>query len=430
MKRLFFLIAACLSLIAAGGCRNGASGSDPEADTRHAAQVDSLMQQLSIHEKVAQLFVITISREPDEETVALQDSLIRDYGVGGLIIMRGPIGPFVERMNELQSMAALPLLVATDAEWGAAMRFAEYLPYPRQRILGRLEGRRAERLIYRMGRNVGHELRDLGIYVNYAPVADACPDPYDPSDGQRSFGSDPDMVGAYCTAYMQGMQDEGIYACAKHYPGHGATRVDSHFKMPVVLYDRARLDSVELAPFQTLIDRGVAMIMVAHMSIPAIDSTGVPMSISSACMNGLLRGEQGFQGVVITDAVGMQGVAAGRTPLEVNTSVYRAGSDMILMPDDVKLSIDAIADSVTTGIWPLEELDAKVRKVLTLKARAGFFDEGFDPQIRDLDAKVAQARHRDSTLQARIDRALSRSSRPYIEPVGGDRTLVLDKGGK
>ena len=422
MKKL--LLAVILSAVLAASCR------DNSADLRHQAQVDALMQQLSIREKVAQLFVIEISREPSEETMALQDSLIRDYGVGGVIIMRGPIGPFIERMNELQGMAQLPLLVATDAEWGAAMRFAEYLPYPRQRILGRLEGRRAGRLIYQMGRNVGRELRDLNIYVNYAPVADACPDPYVPSDGQRSFGSDPVMVGNYATAYMRGMQDEGIYACGKHYPGHGATTVDSHFEMPVVLFGRARLDSVELAPFQRLIDEGVAMMMVAHMSIPAIDPTGVPMSISAPCMKDLLRGEQGFKGAVITDAVGMQGVAAGRSPLEVNTAVYRAGSDMILMPDDVMLSIDAMTDSVTSGVWPLEELDAKVRQVLTLKARAGFFDEGYSPIVRDLDQKIADARQRDSLLQARITRELARSSKPYIEPVGGDKTLVLDKAGK
>jgi beta-glucosidase-like glycosyl hydrolase len=401
-----------------------------QQELRHTAQVDSLMQQLSIREKVAQLFILEISREPSDSTRALQDSLIRDYGVGALIIMRGPIHPFVDRMNELQAMADLPLLVATDAEWGAAMRFAEYLPYPRQRILGRMEGRRAEKLLYQMGRNVGQELRDLNIYVNYAPVVDVCPDSYDKSDGQRSFDSDPERVGRFAAAYMHGMQDEGVYSCAKHYPGHGATRVDSHYAMPVVLYDRAQFDSVGLVPFQRLIDEGVAMIMVAHMSIPAIDSTGVPMSISAPCMKDLLRGEQGFDGVVITDAVGMQGVAAGRTPLEVNTAVYRAGSDMILMPEDIKCSIDAIADSVETGVWPLEELDAKVRKVLELKARAGFFDQGFDPQVRDLDRKIAEARHRDSTLLIRIGRALERSSRPYIEPVFGDRTLVLDKAGK
>ena len=147
-------------------------------------------------------------------------------------------------------------------------------------------------------------------------------------------------------------------------------------------------------------------------------------------MKDLLCGEQGFRGTVITDAVGMQGVAAGRSPLEVNTAVYRAGSDMILMPDDVKLSIDAIADSVETGVWPLEELDAKVRKVLELKARAGFFDEGFDPQVRDLDRKIAEARERDSTLLVQIARALRKSSKPEIVPVGGDATLVLDKAGK
>ena len=421
-SRLFLAILLC-SLIATG-CAGDA------ADVRHQAQVEALMQKLSVREKVGQLIVLTISREPDEETVARQDSLISDYGVGNLIIMRGPIGPFVERMNELQSLAKLPLLVATDAEWGAAMRFAEYLPYPRQRILGRLEGPRAKRLIYKMGRNVGRELRDLNIYVNYAPVADACPDPYDQSDGQRSFGGDPTLVAEYTAAYMHGLQDEGVYACAKHYPGHGATSVDSHYEMPVVLYDRDRLDSVELVPFRHLIDEGIAMVMICHMSIPAIDSTGVPMSISAPCMQGLLRGEQGFRGTVITDAVGMQGVAAGRTPLEVNLAVYRAGADMILMPDEIPATIAAIADSVVCGVWPQEELDAKVRRVLQMKACAGFFDEGYDPQVRDLDQKIADARRRDSTLQVRIARALRRSRQPDITPIGTDRTLVLDKGGQ
>lgn len=427
MKKTFLplvFIATCLL----AACQDNDAESIRLAEARHAAQVDSLMQRLSVREKVAQLFVMEISREPSEETMARQDSLIRDYGVGGAIIMRGPIAPFIDRMNQLQGMARLPLLVATDAEWGAAMRFAEYLPYPRQRLLGRLEGRRGQKLIYEMGRNVGRELRDLNIYVNYAPVADACPDPYDPSDGQRSFSGDPKVVGDFTVAYMHGMQDEGIYACAKHYPGHGSTTVDSHYEMPVVLYDRARLDSIELAPFQQLINEGVAMIMVAHMSIPAIDSTGVPMSISAPCMKGLLREEQGFRGLVITDAVGMQGVAAGRTPFEVNLAVYRAGSDMILMPDEEMRSIDAIADSVSTGVWPMEELDTKVRKVLEMKARAGFFDEGYSPVVTDLDRKIAEARQRDSTLQVRIARALARSRQPEIEPIGGDRTLVLDKG--
>lgn len=418
----FLLFACLLGTLTVAGC------TDKAADARHEAQVEALVQQLSVREKVAQLIVLEISREPDDETRARQDSLVRDWGVGNLIVMRGPIGPFVERLNELQSLAQLPLLVATDAEWGAAMRFSEYLPYPRQRILGRLEGRRALRLLYQMGRNVGRELRDLNIYVNYAPVVDVCPDPYDPSDGQRSFCGDPALVAAYSAAYMHGMQDEGIYACAKHYPGHGATTVDSHFQMPVVELDRAQLDSVGLVPFQHLINEGIAMVMVAHMSIPALDLTGVPMSISAPCMKGLLREEQGFQGTVITDAVGMQGVAAGRTPLEVNLAVYRAGADMILMPDDIPATITAIADSVACGAWPMEELDAKLRKVLMMKARAGFFDEGFDPQVRDLDQKISAARHRDSTLQIRIERALRRSSQPEITPIGTDRTLVLDKG--
>ena len=422
MKRSI-LLTLLFAVLLTAGCTDRR-----DAEARHQAQVEAILQQLTVPQKVAQLIILEISRNPEDETLLLQDSLIRDYGVGNLIIMRGPIRPFVERMNELQAMAPLPLLVATDAEWGAAMRFAEYLPYPRQRILGRLEGRQAKRLIYKMGRNVGQELRDLNIYVNYAPVADACPDPYDKSDGQRSFSGDPFVVADYATAYMHGMQDEGIYACAKHYPGHGSTTVDSHYEMPVVLYDRERLDSVELVPFKRLIDEGIAMVMICHMSIPAIDSTGVPMSISAPCMKGMLRDEQGFQGTVITDAVGMQGVAAGRTPLEVNLAVYRAGADMILMPDDIVSTIEAISDSVSTGVFPQEELDAKVRKVLLMKARAGFFDKGYSPIVTDLDQKIAVARRRDSTLQVRIARALLRSSQPAIIPLDGDRTLVLDKG--
>ena len=395
---------------------------------RHDHQVDSVMQTLSIREKVAQLFMIEVSRFPSERTKAYQDSLIKEFGIGGIILMRGPIGQFIERKNELQSASAIPLLVSTDAEWGAAMRFQEYRPYPRQALLGRIE--KGEKLLYRMGRNVGAELRDLGIHMNLAPVADICPDPYNESDGQRSFGGDRELVASYACAYMKGMQDEGVFSCAKHYPGHGDTYVDSHYALPVLPFDRHRLDSLEFYPFKRLIDEGIESIMVAHLSIPAIDSTGVPMSISSKCMVDLLRGEQGFKGLIMTDAVGMKGVAEGRSAVEVNTLVYKAGSDLILMPDDVKESICAIADSVETGVWSEEELNAKVRRVLELKARAGLFDRDYNPIVDNLDEKISRAARRDSTLQVEISKAMARSRKPPITPIGQDGTLVLDRAGK
>lgn len=399
-----------------------------DRDKRIAGQVDSILGTLSIREKVAQLFMIEVSRFPSEKTVAYQDSLVREYGIGGIILMKGPVGQFIDRKNQLQSLSRIPLLVSTDAEWGAAMRFDEYLPYPRQALLGRIED--GEDLIYRMGRNVGAELRDLGIHMNLAPVADICPDPYNASDGQRSFGADRELVASYASAYMRGMQDGGTMCCAKHYPGHGDTYVDSHYALPVLPFDRKRLDSLELYPFLRLIHEGIESVMVAHLSIPAIDSTGVPMSISSRCMVDLLREEQGFEGLIMTDAVGMKGVAEGRSAVEVNTLVYKAGSDIILMPGDVKKSIEAIADSVKAGVFPLEELDAKVRRVLTLKAKAGLLDRGYDPIVKGLEKKIARARRRDGRLQRKLRRAMDKSTKPVIYPLGADGTLVLDRAGK
>ena len=386
------------------------------------------MDGMSVRDKVAQLFVIEISRDPSDSTKAWQDSVVATYGIGGAILMRGPIEPFIERVNELQAESLIPILISTDAEWGAAMRFQEYRPYPRQMQLGRIK--HAERLVYRMGRNVAHELRDLGIYVNYAPVADVGPDSLNLMYDQREFSNDPHAAADLCTAYMKGMQDGGIYACGKHYPGHGDTEVDSHLDLPVLRFDRARMDSIELVPFGKMINNGLEMMMIAHLSIPSVDSIGIPMSISEKCIKKLLRGEQGFKGVVITDAVGMKGLSDGsRNAVEINTAVYRAGSDFILMPDMVVESIEAITDSVNVGTFPLSELDEKVHRVLMLKARAGFFDKDFDPCVRDLERKIKAAERRDTRLQRRMLRAIESSSNPLLESATEDGTLVLDKPG-
>lgn len=396
-----------------------------EDSLRHVSQVDSLMQRLSVKEKVAQLFIIEISRFPDKNTKEFHKMLVENYGIGSLILMKGPVKQFIDHVNQLQAASDIPLLVAVDAEWGAAMRFPEYCPYPRQALLGRMENRAD--LMYQMGRNVGRELKDLNILINLAPVADVCADPYNKAESQRSFGGDPDLVAEYASAYMKGMQDEGIYACGKHYPGIGDSYVDSHYALPVIRHSREHLDTVDLYPYRRLIEEGMEMVMIGHFCIPDIDSTGVPMSISRECIDQVLKKDQEFKGVVITDALPMKGIARGKTALKANLAVYRGGADMILMPSDVIKTIGAIADSVSTGAFPIEELDAKVRKVLDLKARAGYFDEGFSAQVTDLDRKISEALTRDTALVFKMEKAMAESSKPKIRAWGRDRTLLLDR---
>ncbi len=417
MKRIFSLLFAGLMIL-----------SNNSIAQTHEAQVEQIMSNLSLREKVAQLFVIEISRNPSEKTRARQDSLVREYGIGNVIVMRGSILEFSKRMNELQSMSKIPIMVATDAEWGAAMRFQEYLAYPRQAQLNRIENG-AEELLYRMGLNVGRELKDLNIYVNYAPVADVS-SPDNPSDSQRSFSADPQRVAILADAYMRGLQDAGIYACGKHYPGHGGTTVDSHYEMPIIEQTREYLDTVDLLPYQKMISNGLEMIMIGHFSVPSIDPSGVPMSISPLCINNLLKEEMGFKGVVITDAIPMKGLSKDLTPLEANLAVYKAGADMLLMPLDAMKSIDAITDSLKAGVFSIEDLDKRVRKVLMLKARAGFFQSGYSVQVKDVEKKIAAAKRRDARLIRKMKKRILKSKMPYIDPVGEDKTLLLDQAGK
>jgi beta-glucosidase-like glycosyl hydrolase len=398
---------------------------------RHKAQVEAALSKMSVRQKVAQLFIVELSRNPSPATRAYQDSLVGYYGLGNVILMEGSIKHFLQRMDELQAIAQIPIMVAVDGEWGAAMRFPEYLPYPRQAQLSRIE-KNGEKLLYKMGRNVGKELKDINVMVNYAPVADVSKH-YMETGALRTLSDDPRQVSLWMTAYMKGMQDAGIYACGKHYPGHGGTTVDSHFALPVIMNSKAYMDTVDLYPFKNLIDNGVEMMMLAHISVPAIDPSGVPMSISPILINDVLRGEQGFKGVVITDAIAMAGLTnESRTPVEAVMAVYKAGSDMLLMPDEPIKCIEALTKAVESGELPMEELDNKVRKVLMLKARVGYLEDGYSSKVKNLDHKIAAARRRDFRLIKKMRRLMKQSTKPHadLKPRGQDVTLIFDKAGK
>ena len=372
----------------------------PSAERR----AEALLEGMTVRQKVAQLVIVHNNGSEKPERAALLDTLIAQ-GLGGLIWMDGPVAPLVEQTERLQLASAVPLLVTVDAEWGLSMRCPEYLKFPKQGELALLED--APKQAYAMGRAIAAELRDVGIHANFAPVVDINTNPEVQVLGLRAFGSDPEEVATLALAYERGMREGGILTSAKHFPGHGEASVDSHRSLPVLELDRARLDSVELRPFRELIAAGVPMVMIGHLSVPALDPTGTPASISRPIITGVLKGEMGFDGIVITDALEMRGLLNGRDSCEVVLEAFRAGADILLMPKDAQGAIDLITEAVERGDVPLPLLDEKVRKMLRLKAALGLLERKYDPRVKDLDTKVAAARQRDSVLIA--------SFRPRIE---------------
>ena len=319
------------------------------SQTLAAADVASLLSTMSRREKIAQLIVEAIDSKESPELRARQEGWIRE-GLGGLIVMDDGLADNIQMINELQTLARIPMLVSIDGEWGAAMRYYEYAAFPRAMQLGALTD---PALVEEAGRVIGEELRDLKIFANYAPVVDVNNNPGNPVINTRSFGENPAKVAEMGAAYMRGMQGAGVFGSAKHFPGHGDTDVDSHKGLPVLLFDRARLDSLELVPFRRLIDEGVAMVMVGHLSIPALDPTGTPASISKPIVTGLLRKEMGFDGIIITDALGMDGLAAAGD--DAARLAYDAGADILLMTEDAHRTIDVLEAAFRKG--ELDEAD-------------------------------------------------------------------------
>ena len=367
-----------------------------------AADVDSLLSTMSRREKIAQLIIEAIDSKESPELRARQEGWIRE-GLGGLIVMDDGLVDNIQMVNELQSLARIPMIVSIDGEWGAAMRYYEYAAFPRAMQLGALTD---TLLVEQAGRRIGEELHALKIFVNYAPVVDVNNNPANPVINTRSFGENPWKVARMGAAYLRGMQGAGVFGSAKHFPGHGDTDVDSHKGLPVLLFDRARLDSLELVPFRRLIAEGTAMVMVGHLSIPSLDSTGTPASISKPIVTGLLREKLGFDGIIITDALGMEGVAEGNANAAL--LAYQAGADILLMPQDTRETIDALDAAFRKGELDEADLNTRVRRVLQLKERAGMLAPGYSPMV-DTAGLVQRAKQPESEtlIQELCDRSMT-----------------------
>lgn len=396
--------------MAATVCCGGLFAQDP----------DSLLGTMTRREKIAQLIFEAIESQEDPALRARKEGWIRE-GLGGLIVMDDILADNMQMVNELQALARIPMLVSIDGEWGAAMRFYEYAAFPRAMQLGALSD---PSLVEAAGRVIGSELRDIKIFANYAPVVDVNNNPRNPVINTRSFGENPWKVAEMGAAYMRGMQAAGVFGSAKHFPGHGDTDVDSHKGLPVLLFDRVRLDSLELVPFRRLIAEGVAMVMVGHLSIPALDSTGTPASLSKPIVTGLLRNELGFQGVIITDALGMEGVAAAGD--DAALLAYEAGADILLMPRDTRHTIDALDAAFRRGELDERDLDARVRRVLALKEKAGMLAPDYSPFV-DTAGIAFRARRPESeaVIQELCDRSMTVVQGRLRRPLRLHRHLAL-----
>lgn len=341
----------------------------PIFDQSDTPWADSLLSTLSVEEKIGQLFMVAAysNRDAKHEKELLE--LVERYKIGGLIFFQG--GPIREAKmyNRLQAAAENPLLIGMDAEWGLGMRLDSTISFPRQMTLGAI---RDDSLIYAMGKEIARQSRRIGIHVNFAPVVDVNNNPKNPVINNRSFGEDKENVQRKGLAYMHGMQDNGVLANAKHFPGHGDTDTDSHYNLPVIKHDINRLRSVELYPYSKMFEEGLGSIMVAHLSIPALDSTPNRAStLSPNVVTSLLQEEMGFDGLIFTDALNMKGVSKFYEPGEVDLLAAKAGNDVLLFAEDVPKALDKIRDAIADGSYSEADLNRSVSKILKAKEWAG-----------------------------------------------------------
>jgi len=330
--------------------------------------VDSVYASMNDSQRLGQLFMVAAFSNSDRPDAKLE-RLVRDYHLGGLIFMKGSPVRQAQLTNHYQSMARVPLLIAMDAEWGLAMRLDSAIKYPYQMTLGAIAD---NRLIYEMGRQKALQAQRLGVHVSFSPVVDINNNPANPVISFRSFGENKYLVAEKGAAYMRGLQDNRILACAKHFPGHGDTDADSHYSLPVIKGTRKQLDTLELLPFKRLIREGVGSVMVAHLGVPALDTTSNrPSTLSPAVVQKLLKDELHFEGLVFTDALNMKGVADFYPAGEVDALALLAGNDVLLYSMDVPVAINRIFSAIEAGKIRWRDIEKRVKRILAVKYWVG-----------------------------------------------------------
>lgn len=348
----------------------------------------AMLRAMTLDEKIGQLFMVPAysgkSRYGSPNPGEIK-KLIREYKVGGVIFMQGGPKQQAAQIAAFQRVSDVPLLIAQDAEWGLSMRLDSTLAFPKNMTLGAAGD---DRLLYEFGLEMGKQCRAAGVHINFAPVVDINNNPGNPVIGERSFGSNRDRVTQQSSEVVRGMQDAGVMACMKHFPGHGDTDTDSHYDLPVITHPEHRLRSLELHPFKRLSREGVLSAMIAHLHVPALDSaSGLPASLSPKIVQELLVEEIGFKGLIFTDALGMAGVTRNFAPGEIEVRALEAGNDVLLMSRSVEKAFKAIKAALKSGRLTEAQIDRHALKILTAK-RLMALETYVPPPAQVLDSLV------------------------------------------
>ena len=334
--------------------------------------VDTILKEMTVEEKIGQLFMVQAYSNADDKHEKFIADMIQKYHVGNLIFMQGTPEKQAVLNNTYQALAKVPLLIGFDGEWGLDMRLKNTFRYPWNMTLGAVT---KNELIADFGARVGAHCKRLGIHINFAPVVDININPKNPIIGNRSFGENKYKVANKAIAFTKGLQSQGVLANAKHFPGHGDTASDSHHTLPVVDFDRKRLDSLELYPYQELFKENLASVMTAHMSIPKLEpNEKLPSSLSKRIVTDLLIDSMGFKGLIITDGLNMKGAANYATSAEINLAAVLAGNDLLLIPQDVPATVELFKRAIKENILSIARLNDAVRKILMAKYWVGLHD--------------------------------------------------------
>ena len=350
--------------------------------------VDSVFKRLSHKQRIAQLFFVRAHTDKGKSYADSIARVIKKEKIGGLVFFQG--GPVRQATltQQYQAQSKVPLLIAMDAEWGVGMRLDSTISYPYQMTLGAVQN---NELIEKMGNLIAQDMKLLGMHLNFAPVVDINNNPKNPVIGFRSFGDDKNKVAEKASAYLRGMQEEGLLTSLKHFPGHGDTDLDSHFDLPQLPFTKQRLDSLEVYPFKQLIAAGASGVMVAHMNIPSLDSTAnLPSTLSKSIVTNLLKEELGFKGLIISDAMGMKGVVKYFPDGEADVRAILAGNDVLELSENSKRGVQLIRKAIRKHQLSWEDINERVKKVLVAKYWAGLA-KPYQPDLQNLVPKLNRA---------------------------------------
>ena len=340
-----------------------------DLDKKAVKYADSLYAKLSIDERIGQLYIVALYTNKDQNHISGVRKLVEQERIGGIILMQDDAEQEIALVNEFQKKSRVPMLFGMDAEWGLYQRIKIAHKFPWAMTLGAIQD---NNLVYEMASKIAEDAKKMGIYWNFAPVVDVNTNPKNPIIGNRSFGSDVQNVIAKALAYAQGLQDNGVLAAIKHFPGHGDTDVDSHLDLPVVKHSLERLNKIELAPFKALMDKKIGGAMIAHLYVPQLEKgKNIPASISYDIVTNLLKNKFRYEGLVITDALNMNAVAKKYPAGELDLRAFKAGNDVLLFSQDVPTGKKLIKEAIQKGEISEKRLEESVKKILKTKYLLG-----------------------------------------------------------